>query len=138
MLLRGPIHNYSCLRKDSDSIITFINIFKLLNILSRMRILHVRRKSMFLITCFDSVTRAITMSTHFRTLTMVAILQEFEEDWDQIPKPSHHVSKRESKPKYECRNRNRDETTHQKENGFNKRFGVATIVVLENYGKPWN
>jgi len=24
----------------------------------------------------------------------------------------------------------------KKENGFKKRFGVATIVILENYGKP--
>jgi len=35
-----------------------------------------------------------------------------------------------------CRNRNRDGTTNKKENGFKKRFGVATIVILENYGKP--
>jgi len=24
----------------------------------------------------------------------------------------------------------------KKENGFEKRFGVATIVIMENYGKP--
>ena len=37
-----------------------------------------------------------------------------------------------------CRNRNRDGTTNQKKKtGFKKRdLGVATIVILENYGKP--
>jgi len=36
-----------------------------------------------------------------------------------------------------CRNHNRDGTTNQKRKRvFKKRFGVATIVILENYGKP--
>jgi len=36
-----------------------------------------------------------------------------------------------------CRNRNRDGTTNQKKKTrFEKRFGVATIIILENYGKP--
>jgi len=30
----------------------------------------------------------------------------------------------------------RREGEPEKENGFKKRFGVATIVILENYGKP--
>jgi len=35
-----------------------------------------------------------------------------------------------------CRNQNRDEKANQKRNGFKKDLGVATIVILENYGKP--
>jgi len=36
-----------------------------------------------------------------------------------------------------CRNRDRDGTTNQKRKRvWKKRFGVATIVILENYGKP--
>jgi len=36
-----------------------------------------------------------------------------------------------------CRNRNRDgKGEPKKENGFKRDLGVATIVILENYGKP--
>ena len=35
-----------------------------------------------------------------------------------------------------CRNRNRDGTTNQKTKRLKKIFGVATIVIMENYGKP--
>ena len=36
-----------------------------------------------------------------------------------------------------CRNRDRDGTTNQKRKRVLKKdLGVATIVILENYGKP--
>jgi len=35
-----------------------------------------------------------------------------------------------------CRNRNYDRTANQERNKFEKRFGIVTIVILENYGKP--
>jgi len=36
-----------------------------------------------------------------------------------------------------CHDRNRDEMTNQKNKIFVKRgFRVATIVIIENYGKP--
>jgi len=31
----------------------------------------------------------------------------------------------------------RREDEPKKKTGLKKRFGVATIVILENYGKPW-
>jgi len=35
-----------------------------------------------------------------------------------------------------CRNRNRDGTTNQKEKFVKIEFGVVTIVIIGNYGKP--
>jgi len=37
-----------------------------------------------------------------------------------------------------CRNRNRDGTTNQKKNGFEKRFGVTTIVISGKLCKTIN
>ena len=36
-----------------------------------------------------------------------------------------------------CRNRNRDGTTNQKETGLKRDLWVPTIVIMENYGKPY-